>query len=575
MSIRAALHLRRLFSTDAALTPPKLRNLPYRLRHAAVPAARAAVSEYLHSTRCLPSSHADSIVAHSPRSLLSFLAALPAVPVSLPTAELPSLLRRHLSFHPLNELPFFLESIGAPAAAPPRSDLMFLADHPTLLDAVAALAHFGFPWSRLGLLFPAVLLDVPPDLISARLTALEARLHRLPRAAIIAACLTFPSLLERDLSDCDPLVKDLGATFRGLGPDLGASNDIDAFSGVCRRMRMFYDAGAEIGSIGGLAGSSWRVFLELREKRIAERLWFFKDLGMPGKELGRFLLSNAKLFDHDFSDVVISVPEYLLRVGLVEDEVNAAIEKHPYVVGKNQLENLPRVLRAMKLEHRFLEKISVGGENLRYLSPYFALEVDSYDAEVERAFLDGMAKVKADKKAQHVDSKLEFLKSIGYGENEIATKVIPVLHSTKDFLQERFDYLLERGVEYTMLCRILTVFPKVLNQGKDMLNEKLNYLTEELGYSIEYLDCFPAFLCFDLENRVKPRYTMLRWLREHGLLRKQLAPATVLANSEKRFITTLHLVHPAVPKLWLESFSSRMHMECYLKNIYHQHSDNK
>ena len=338
---------------------------------------------------------------------------------------------------------------------------------------------------------------------------------------------------------------------------------------------MFYDAGTEIGSIGGLAGSSWRVFLELREKKIAERLWFFKELGMPGKELGRFLLSNAKLFDHDFSDVVISVPEYLLRVGLVDDEVNAAIEKHPYVVGKNQLENLPRVLRAMKLEHRFLEKISVGGKNLRYLSPYFALEDDSYDAEVERAFLDGMTKVKADKKAQHVDSKLEFLKSIGYGENEIATKVIPVLHSTKDFLQERFDYLLERGVEYTMLCRILTVFPKVLNQGKDMLNEKLNYLTEELGYSIEYLDCFPAFLCFDLENRVKPRYTMLRWLREHGLLRKQLAPATVLANSEKRFITTLHLVHPAVPKLWLESFSSRMHMECYLKNIYHQHSDNK
>ncbi|CAN6205395.1 unnamed protein product [Urochloa humidicola] len=575
MSLRTALHLRRFFSTDAALKPPKLRNLPYRLRHAAVPAARAAVSEYLHSTRCLASSHADSIVAHSPRSLLSFLAALPAVPGSLPTAELPSLLRRHLSFHPLNELPFFLESIGAPPAAAPRSDLMFLADYPSLLDAVAALAHFGFPWSRLGLLFPAVVLGVPPNLISARLAALEARLHRLPRAAIIAACLTFPSLLERDLSDCDPLVKDLGSTFKGLSPDLGGSNDIDAFSGVCRRMRMFYDAGAEIGSIGGLAGGSWRVFLEVGEKRIAERIWFFKELGMSGKDLGGFLLGNSKLFYLDFSDVVISVPEYLRMVGLVEDEVDAAIKKHPYVVGKNQLENLPRVLRAMKLEHRFLEKISVGGENLRCLSPYFVLEDGSYDAEVQRAFLDGMAKVKADKKAQHVDSKLEFLKSIGYGENEIATKIIPVLHSTKDFLQERFDYLLERGVEYTMLCRILTVFPKVLNQGKDVLNEKLNYLTEELGYCIEYLDCFPAFLCFDLENRVKPRYTMLRWLREHGLLRKHLAPATVLANSEKRFITTLYLVHPAAPKLWLECFSSRMHMECYLKNIYHQHSDNK
>jgi hypothetical protein len=573
LRLRVALQLRRFSSTDAALAPPKLRNLPYRLRHVAVPAARAVISEYLHSTRCLASSHADSIAAHSPRSLLSFLAALPTVPRSLPTSELPAHLRRHLNFHPLNELPFFLESIGGPTAAAPCFNSMFLSDHPSLLGAVAALAHFGFPWSRLGLLFPSVLLDVPPDLISARLSALEARLHRLPRAAIIAACLTFPSLLEGDLSDYDVLIKDIAATFKGLWPDLSSSNDIDAFSGVCRRMRMFYDAGAEIGSIGGLVGGSQWVFLELGEKRIAERFWFFKELGMEGKEMGRFLLSNARIFDLDFSDVVISVPRYLRRVGLAEDEIDAAVEKHPYVVGKNQLENLPRVLRAMELEHRFLEKILAGGESLRYLSPEFVLEDDSYDADVDRAFLDGMAKVMLERKAHFVDKKLEFLKSVGYGENEITTKVIPALNSTKDLLLERFDYLLERGVEYKILCRILRVFPKVLNQSKDMLNEKLNYLTEELGYSLEYLHCFPAFLCFDLENRTKPRYTMLWWLQEHGLLRKKLAPATVLANSEKRFISTLYLVHPAVPKLWLECFSSRRHMEYYLKNIY-QYADN-
>ncbi|WVZ65950.1 hypothetical protein U9M48_015230 [Paspalum notatum var. saurae] len=576
MLLRAVLHLRRFFATDAVPAPSKLRNLPYRLRHVAVPVGRAAISEYLHSTRCLASSHADSIAAHSPLSLLSFLAALPRVPSSFPTAELPALLRRHLNFHPLNELPFFLESIGAPATATaPCSDLMFLADHPSLLGAVTALAHFGFPWSHLGLLFPAVLLGVPPNLISTRLAALETRLHRLPRAAIIAACLTFPSLLEGDISDCDPLVKDLVSTFRELGPDFRSSNDIEAFSGVCRRMRIFYDAGAEIGSIGGLVRGSQGVFLQLGETRIAERLQFFKELGMEAKELGRFLLSNARVFDIDFSDVVISVPEYLRRVGLAEDEIDAAVEKHPYVVGKNNLENLPRVLRAMGLDHRFLEKILVGGESLRYLSPYFVLEDDSYNAHVEKAFLDGMAKVKADRKAHYVDTKLDFLKNIGYGENEITAKLTLVLHSSKDLLLERFNCLLERGVEYKMLCRILNICPKALNQRKDTINEKLNYLTEELGYSLEYLDCFPAFLCFDLENRVKPRYAMLRWLQEHGLLTKRLAPATVLANSEKRFIATLYLAHPAAPKLWLECFSSRVHMECYLKNIYHQHPDNK
>ncbi|KAL5197980.1 hypothetical protein ABZP36_001492 [Zizania latifolia] len=573
MLFRAAALCRLLSTAAPSSAPPKLRNLPSRLRRAAVPAARAAVSEYLQYTRCLPFSHADSIAARSPRSLHAFLAGLPAVPNSLPTSSFPSLLRRHLAFHPLNELPFFLESIGLPPSM--RSDLMFLADHPSLLPAIAALAHFGFPWSRLGLLFTTVLLEVPPDLITSRLTFLEARLRPLPRAAIIAACLAFPSLLENNLSKVDPLVEDLGKVFGGLGPDLRARNDIDAFLGVCHRTRMFYDAGAEVGSIGELVGNNQRVFLELEEERIGEMLEFFRGLGMVKEEVGKFLLSNSRVFDVEFGDMVISVPEYLKRVGLMVDEVNAAVEKYPYVVGRNLLRNLPGVLRAMELNHRFLEKISSGGESLRYLFPDFVLEDTSYDLEVERAFLDGMIKVKADRRGQHIDSKLEFLKCIGYGENEIATKVITILHSNRDMLLERFYYLLERGLEYKILCHIISVFPKMLNQGKEMLSDKLNYMTMELGYSVEYLEFFPSFLCFDLENRVKPRYTMLWWLQEHGLLRRPLAPATVLANSEKKFISNLYNVHPAAPKLWLECFSSRKHMEYYLKNIYCQHTDSK
>jgi hypothetical protein len=498
------------------------------------------------------------------------------VPSTIPTAELHGHFRRHLAFNPLNELPFFLESIGArPHAAVLRSDLMFLGDHPNLLDAVAALVHFGFPWSRLGVFYPAVLLSVAPGLISARLSALEARLHRLPRVSIIAACLTFPSLLEGDLSHGDPLVNDLAAAFRSLLPALGFSNDTDSFSGVCRRMQMFYDAGTEVGSIGSLVSGSCRVFIELSEKRIGQRLAFFKELGMARKDLGSFLLSNAWIFDLDFSQVVISVPEYLQRVGLANEEIKAAVRKYPYVVGKNRLENLPRVLRAMDLDCQFLEKIYVGKDNLRYLTQEFVLEDNSYDEEVERAFLDSLAKVKADRKVEYVDNKLEFLRSIGYGENVTATKLVCLLHSTQYSLQDRFDYLLERGIEYKMLCRMLSIFPKVINQGKEALNQKLNYLTEELGYSLEYLGCFPAFLCFDLENRVKPRYNMLRWLQEHGLLNKTLAPATVLANSEKRFISSLNLMHPAAPKVWLECFSSRTHMEYYLNNLGHQHPDNK
>jgi hypothetical protein len=131
------------------------------------------------------------------------------------------------------------------------------------------------------------------------------------------------------------------------------------------------------------------------------------------------------------------------------------------------------MLRAMDLDSQFLEKIYVGKDNLQYLTQEFVLEDNSYDAEVERAFFDSLAKVKADRKVEYVDNKLEFVRSIRYGENVTATKSICVLHSTQDSLQDQFDYLLERGIEYKM-CRMLSIFPKVINQGKETLNQKLN-----------------------------------------------------------------------------------------------------
>jgi hypothetical protein len=80
-----------------------------------------------------------------------------------------------------------------------------------------------------------------------------------------------------------------------------------------------------------------------------------------------------------------------------------------------------------------------------------------------------------EKNVQLVNVILEFLMSIGYGANKIATHVISVLHNTQKMMLERFDYLLERGAEYKMLCQIVSVFPKILIHVKEMLNEKLNY----------------------------------------------------------------------------------------------------
>nr|CAD1818729.1 unnamed protein product [Ananas comosus var. bracteatus] len=269
---------------------------------------------------------------------------------------------------------------------------------------------------------------------------------------------------------------------------------------------------------------------------------------MKREEVGKFLLENPKFFDFDLENPAISMPGYLRCLRLSPEQVAELSESYPYVMGRNKLGNLPGSIRAMGLAGWLLGKIVEG--NHHYLSSEF-VSATSHVEKFECDFVEGIEKIKSEKKEQFVDNKVEFLLGIGLGRNKITARAVAVLNGTKDQLDERFDRLLEIGFEYPMLCRMISASPKILNQSKEMLQEKINFLCNDLSYSLEYLDSFPAFLCFDLENRIKPRYRILNWLQEIGLLKKPFAPATVLANSEKRFMFNLYSVHPAAPKQWV------------------------
>ncbi|XP_010919664.2 LOW QUALITY PROTEIN: transcription termination factor MTEF18, mitochondrial [Elaeis guineensis] len=561
-----------------SLPIPKLKNLYYRHRVRALVEAQSALTDYLHSTRSLPFSHADLIASNSPFSLSAFVSQVP-FPSASP-ADFPRTLRRFLSYRPVNEFEFFFESIGLPPTHPAvPSRALFLSDDPPLLAAVSVLARFAFPWTRLGLLYreqPSVFSTLPAVLL-ARLRALEAR--GLRRLCVIAVCLAFPSVLARDADpggDVDLLLDDLtrafvdfdlaGRTVAGTTPE--DDGNVDVFLRICRRIRVFYDLGSPKGQMGELIGRNWKAFLGLDEAALAQKLNFFIRLGMKGEQAGPFLLQHPEIMDFDLENPSVAMPEYLNCIGLAKEVVASLSRRFPYVMGKNKLGNLPGSMRAMDLHKCFLGKIVSEG-NQHYLSADFASNTASLnDSKIESDFVKDLERVKSVRKEQFVDNKVEFFLGIGFGENKSTTRAASLINGTKDQLQERFEFLLEIGIEYSMLCRMINATPKLLNQSKESLREKVNYLCNDLNCSLQYLNVFPAFLCFDLENRTKPRYKILNWLKEHGLLKKPFSPATVLANSEKRFVINLYSVHPAAPKQWLECFSSRSNSDGSQKNLF-------
>ncbi|THU55229.1 hypothetical protein C4D60_Mb11t04370 [Musa balbisiana] len=551
----ARVLLSRLLSTS----PPKLMNLRYHYRARALAEAQRLLTDYLHCTRSLPFSHAESIAYNSPFTLSDLVSQFRFPPDAV-AADVKVALHRFLSYRPINEFEFFFESIGLPPSSSPAAASyrgIFLSDEPRLVASVSALVHFGFPWTKLGLLYreePSVF-SSDPDCLVARLRALEARgFHRV---CVIGICLAFPSALSADAEpggEIDLLFRDLRTVFVDFSlAGCVTEDDVDVFLQVSRRIRVFYDLGSRKGTMGELMGRNREIFITVDEAVIAEKLKYLTKLGMEEQKVGPFILGCPDLLGFDLENPSVAMPEYLNHVGFDKNEVTSLSQRYPYVMGKNKLGNLPGMMRAMDLHSWFVSRILDG--NYHYLSSSF-VSAAPHDTAIESGFLQGLDRVKRLKKEKSVYNKLEFLLGIGFGENKITVSMLSLISGKRDKLQDRFDHLLEMGIEYSMLCRVISGTPKLLNQRKEMLHEKVNFFCNDLGCSLSYLGAFPAFLCFDLENRAKPRYNILNWHKEHGLFKKHLASATVLASSEKRFMMYLYSVHPAAPKQWLECFSS-------------------
>ncbi|GER46479.1 mitochondrial transcription termination factorfamily protein [Striga asiatica] len=243
---------------------------------------------------------------------------------------------------------------------------------------------------------------------------------------------------------------------------------------------------------------------------------------------------------------VVSVSGFLKQLGLSEEELESLKQKYPHVFGRNRLANLPNAMRSMNLAKWFFERLKNGNHYL--LANYTICSSE----DVDRQYEEDLRKIQAKRTHIHTIKKLNFLHGIGFGENKYAAKALVSLYSGSDQLQSRFDCLINCGVEYSRLCTMIRWKPKILNQQENKLVKKIEYLCNDLGSSLEYLDIFPAYLCFDLEKRIKPRYKFQKWLTERGLCKREYAPATIIACSQKAYVALLSRISPDVVRIWEE-----------------------
>lgn len=282
---------------------------------------------------------------------------------------------------------------------------------------------------------------------------------------------------------------------------------------------------------------------------MAQKVDFFCRFGGRKVDVGLLILQNPEILNIDLETPSVSVLGLLEHLGFDANELQLTRKKYPHVFGRNKIANLPHVMRALDLQQWCFDKIKASNGQL--LATY---ALSCCDEGIDRGFIDALNQFESLRMARHTISKVEFLKEIGFGENSLTLSVLDHLHGTRSELQERFNFFIRLGIKHSKLCLMMITSTKILAQRPEKLEQKLNFLCGEMGLSLEYLDDFPKILYFDLENRIKRRYRCYVWLQMNSLCTKDYAVTSLIASSEKKFVSILSNIHPAAPKHYFECF---------------------
>ncbi|XP_009764267.1 transcription termination factor MTEF18, mitochondrial isoform X1 [Nicotiana sylvestris] len=557
----------KFFSTNTKNTHQKLPTLykiPAKYRPQAILQAQEVLTDYFHNTRSLPFTFAEYIGKNSRFSLLGLVSKIP-----FSRSCFPNSIQRFLRYHPINEFEFFFESIGVnhvEISPMLHTNKCFLCEDSKVFDAACALACFGFPWNKLGILYKGQvsIFSKEPCELRYRLSLFEQ--YGFGNVAVIGICLAFPHVLGGTsgfLDEIDMLFDDLKRVFLDFDLASEVEGNVDAWFEICRKVAIFYELGCEKGKIGELMGRNKSIFVDYSEEVLAQKIGFFCRLGVRKAEVGLLVLSKPEILSFDLEDRVISTVGFLKHFGMGVNKLKLTAQTYQYIMGRNRIANVPHVLRSLDLSEWFFDRLKNGGHGL--LGSYVIGSVEDFDED----YAEQLQKIQASRTPVYTRRKLSFLHGIGFGENNLTMKVLSQLHGPGVELQERFDCLLCGGVNFSTLCRMLSVSPKILNQKAQILEQKIKFLFLDMGLSQDELCAFPACLCYDLEKRIMPRCQFHRWLREQDWCPYEYSLASIVATSDKMFMDRISDIHPDAPKKWFDCFLKEKHSTVAKQSMSH------
>ncbi|KAL6138152.1 hypothetical protein ACLB2K_063438 [Fragaria x ananassa] len=499
--------------------------------------AQAALLEYLHCTRGFQFMDAENMSKNSPQFLNKLLRSIDGKL----DKDIGGLLSRYLRYHPINEFEPFFESLGLkPSEYIPHlpCNLMFLADDGLLLHNYTVLSSYGVARIKIGKIFKEAreVFRYDFEVLLSKLQAYEEL--GLSQFALVKFIVCSPCILVGDVNV--PFVKlleklkCLGFKTHWIERNLSEDNSY-SWNRILEVLRLFNEMGCSNKQLVELLGQHPDILFESSGERTLSLIGFLLKFGSTRSQICSMFLQFPQIQIVQF---VLNLRKCVLVLNEIEMEV-AEIQKivcsHPLLLGSC----------ALKSTNSLLSYLKIGKKRL---SRYIQENPEALKKWVLGRRVEPLPDSEEDSKGKRV----KFLLDVGFVENSNKMEVALKLFRGKGGeLQDRFNCLVNAGLNRQDVCDMIKVSPQILNQQRDVLQMKIDVLVNHLGYPVSSLVNFPSYLSYTTQ-RVKLRVFMYNWLRGQGTISPTLALSTVIAMAEKQFLSQYVNHHPCGPQVWHE-----------------------
>ncbi|XP_062003775.1 transcription termination factor MTEF18, mitochondrial-like [Rosa rugosa] len=496
--------------------------------------AQAALLDYLYGTRGLHFADAENMSKNSPHFLNKLLNCVGN------DKEIRQSVSRYLLYHPVNEFEPFFESLGLKPSEyvhflPPNS--MFLIDESLLLHNYAVLCQFGVARNRIGKIYKEATEVFRYDfkVLQSKLRAYEEL--GLSRYALVKFIVAAPYLL---VGDVDVAFVEVLEKLRSLGFETswvqGNLSESDSYNwrhmlGV---LSFLSDSGCSNKQLGVLLGQHPDFVFEASGGRTFLLIGIFLKFGCSMSQICSMFLQFPQIEVTKFVSNMRRCFLILHEIKMEFTEIGKIVHSQPLLLGSIALKSTNTLLLHLKIGKKELSRYIQ--ENPQEMKNW--------------VFGRTLRPLELGENLRSKTHKMKFLLDIGFVENpNKITEAVNQFQGNGWELQERFDCIVEAGLDRDEVCKLIKRYPLVLCQSKKLLEMKIDLLVNHLCYPLSTVLSFPRYLTCGIK-RVKHRVFMYNWLKDQGTVEPGSALSTILYPSDLCFLRKFVNHHPCGLEVW-------------------------